>query len=76
MYARITKLFYNAFLKNVLENTFMINLASPAVLKDTRVYHLVPKNLTDTNLAVEIRAKKWEFLNIYLMKILTAHRKE
>lgn len=76
MYARITKLFYNAFLKNVLENTFMINLASPAVLKDTRVYHLVPKNLTDTNLAVEICAKKWEFLNIYLMKILTAHRKE
>lgn len=54
----------------------MINLASPAVLKDTRVYHLVPKNLTDTNLAVQIRAKKWEFLNIYLMKILTAHRKE
>lgn len=76
MYARITKLFYNAFLKNVLENTFMINLASPAVLKDTRVYHLVPKNLTDTNLAVEICAKKWEFLNIYLMKILTAYRKE
>lgn len=36
----------------------MINLASPAVLKDTRVYHLVPKNLTDTNLAVEICAKK------------------
>lgn len=76
MYARITKLFYNAFLKNVLENTFMINLASPAVLKDTRVYHLVPKNLTDANLAVEICAKKWEFLTIYLMKILTAHRKE
>lgn len=58
MYARITKLFYNAFLKNVLENTFMINLASPAVLKDTRMYHLVPKNLTDANLAVEICAKK------------------
>lgn len=76
MYARITKLFYNAFLKNVLDNTFMINLASPAVLKDTRVYNLVSKNLTDANLAVEICAKKWEFLNIYLMKILTAHRKE
>lgn len=54
----------------------MINLASPAVLKDTRVYNLVSKNLTDANLAVEICAKKWEFLNIYLMKILTAHRKE
>lgn len=43
----------------------MINLASPAVLKDTRVYHLVPKNLTDANLAVEICAKKWVSDNIF-----------